>query len=663
MFMKKLVLLSCTAFSLSGCLEPPTAERFNNSAPAIQGTPITNATINSPYEFTATALDNDGDELSYIIDNKPSWAEFDEVTGQLTGTPNKIGIDENVRVGVSDGMSRSYLPIFDITTNNSTNNSTLNGGTNQAPTVNNQVIDATVNVQTVVTLGPTADIDGDLLSYTVSNSLNIQIGPESNQATYLNTATETELIDVTVSDGINEPVNAELTIRVSLASPSNYVTHKNIIEPDFGATAPVKGESRIDPTTGAKITRLTDASEMPGTDDALIVYSRYSPENSSGQYVLSFGTNSTSAWVIDRESTNIIRKLLHTGNKEIGEVHEIRWDTSGAHPNRVYYRYNLALYMINDVTAETIQSTLIKDFASVIPASSTKIYNDVEGDSSNDSDHWAFMAAHYNGVTYVVDAFVHYQISTDTTHTLTPADLAGTSLNHYASEASFPRPNMVEVSPLGTGIILHYGRSWGDSNYGVRSDDIGTWFDGAHIWPLDFDHSQQEPVKISIGETHSGWAFDEEGKELFISQNNRTDQLDAIYVSGNNSGYENRIEMATHSDFGWSNGFHYGKMPTSKPGWVFINTYSNINNQYHDTDWGADQLILMELKPKSENPTAWRISPNYNKYDGNYRDEAPAAINLLGNRIYVSTNWGGELNNREVFLFELPNSWKEDLEE
>ncbi len=442
---------------------------------------------------------------------------------------------------------------------------------------------------------------------------------------------------------------------------SNYITNKDLIEPQLGGAVPAKGQSRIDPTTGTKITRLTDASELEGSSDALIVYSRYSPENSSGQFLLVFGSNSTTSWVVDRQSGQVIQKLTHIDSKDIGEKSEIRWDTSGKHPNRIYYRHNLSLYMINDITTGPLQHTLVKDFSEVVPASSTRIYNDVEGDSSNDSDHWAFMAAHYDGVTYVVDAFVHYQISTDSVHILKPSDLAGTPLAHYASSSTFPRPNMVEISPLGTGIILHYGRAYKDDTYDVRSSDIGTWFDGAHIWPLDFKYNQQQPTKISISETHSGWAYDETGRELFISQNNRTDQLDAIYVNGSNSGYENRIEIATHGDFGWSNGFHYGKMPSSKKGWVFINTYSNASNKNHDSDWAADQLILMELKPKSQSPKIWRVSPNYNEYNGNYRDEAPAAINTLGNRIYVSTNWGGELDHREVFLFELPDDWDSKL--
>lgn len=447
----------------------------------------------------------------------------------------------------------------------------------------------------------------------------------------------------------------------STPASSNYITTRDIILPSFGGGAPAKGESRLDPTTGAKITRLTDVSELDGTNDALIVYSRYTPENTDGQYFLTFGTNSTTSWVVERLTGNVVHKLSNNSAKDIGEDHEIRWDTSGNHPYRVYYRYNMAFYMIEDVTAETLQHTLIKDFSSLVPAA-TKLYNDVEGDSSNDNDHWAFMAAHYNGATYVVDAFIHYRISTDTTHTMVAADLAGTALNHYAVAKQMPRPNMVEISPLGTGLVLHFGRSWSNADYDNRSEDIGTWFDGPHLWPLDFNHSNQSPTKISVDETHAGWAYDDEGREMFISQNNRTDGLDAIYITGENAGYENRTVVANHGDFGWSNGFHYGKMPASKKGWMFINTYSNISNEDHNSDWGADQLIMMQIKAADDNPVVWRISPNYNLYDGDYRDEAPAAINFLGDRIYVTTNWGGELTNREVFVFELPSDWTDNLE-
>ena len=129
--------------------------------------------------------------------------------------------------------------------------------------------------------------------------------------------------DDTGSDG-----NSNQVISPALA-PSNYVTTRDKIRPDFGNDAPAKGQSRIDPVTGVKITRLTDASELSGTDDALIVYSRYTPENTDGKYFLAFGSNSTSSWLIERETGNVIAKLGNINNREIGEANQLRWDISG----------------------------------------------------------------------------------------------------------------------------------------------------------------------------------------------------------------------------------------------------------------------------------------------------------------------------------------------
>lgn len=441
---------------------------------------------------------------------------------------------------------------------------------------------------------------------------------------------------------------------------------RDIITPDFGSEAPAIGETITDPSTGAKITRLAG----DGVEDALIVYSRYSPENSAGDSLLVFAGNSTSSKVLDRTTSEVIANLSHQDGSNIGEAHEVRWDTSGYHPYRIYYIKGMQFWKIEDIRDMDNTRVMIRDFSELFP-NATKIYNDVEGDSSNDSDHWAWMAVHYgqsaNGSsTYLVDAFIHYQVSTDVVHSMTPSDLAGTNLDIEATKAqgmevpTFTyRPNMVEMSPLGTGIVIHMGYKWDDVSYGGTGVDyIGTWFDGPHLWPVDFDHSNQAPVKISVGETHSGWSFDEAGREMFISQNNRTDKLDAIYIDGENAGYDNRIEVASHADFGWAMGFHYGKMPESRPGWLFMNSYSK-----DDDLWAGNQFMMIQIKPEEENPVIWRISPAYNTYDGEYRDEAPAAINLEGNRIYWSSNWGNSGDKRSVYMIELPDDWDTQVQE
>ena len=70
---------------------------------------------------------------------------------------------------------------------------------------------------------------------------------------------------------------------------------------------------------------------------------------------------------------------------------------------------------------------------------------------------------------------------------------------------------------------------------------------------------------------------------------------------------------------------------------------------------------MIQLKSKNEDPVVWRIAPNYNQYLGNYRDEAPAAVNHLGNRIYLTSNWGGK-STREVYVIALPNDWDSTLQ-
>jgi len=649
-----LLALSLVAISACGGGANPEEEQqpiSTNQPPTISGNMPVSIVAGQSYDSTPTASDPENDTLTFSISNKPTWAEFNSATGNLSGTPSSqdVGIDNDIVIGVSDSVNSVSLSAFDISVQQIPQD-------NRAPTIADQNLSTSVNTQLVITLGPLQDEDGDTLTYIVTNTSNTTAGESPNQIIFSSQDEGSDSFTASVSDGVNQSVDASITVVVSSSIGSNFITGRGLISPTLGNTAPSKGETRIDPVTGTKITRLTDSSELPGTSMALIVYSRYTPENSDGTYFLAFGSNSASSWVIERTTGNIIAELRSNSTSQIGENHEVRWDTTGLHPNRVYFRDGMKFFMIDDVTDQDNTRSVIKDFSSLIPGAS-KLYNDVEGDSSNDNDHWAWMASHYNGTTYVVDAFVHYQISTDTVDIMTTSDMVGTDLDHYVGGSTFPRPNMVEISPLGTGVILHYGRAWGTPSYGSRSSDIGTWFDGAHLWPLDFNVSNKTPVKISISETHSGWSFDNDGNEYFVSQNNRTDRLDAIKLDGANAGYDNRIEVASHSDFGWSNGFHYGKMPESKKDWIFINTYTASNN----SEWGANQLIMMQMKSESNNPIIWRIGSNYNSFDGDYRDEAPAAINLLGNRIYVSIDWGGMLANNEVFVFELPDNWQDNF--
>jgi hypothetical protein len=168
-----------------------------NQAPTISGTPATSVAEGGNYRFAPSANDADGDNLTFSIANRPSWATFNTSTGVLSGTPsmNDAGTTSNIRISVSDGNATASLSAFSITVNN----------TNQAPTISGTPA-TSLEEGSAYSFTPSAsDPDGDALSFSVANlpswaSFNSSTGqlsgtPDSNAAgVYSN-------IVISVSDG------------------------------------------------------------------------------------------------------------------------------------------------------------------------------------------------------------------------------------------------------------------------------------------------------------------------------------------------------------------------------------------------------------------------------------------------------------------------------
>jgi len=87
-----------------------------NTTPTISGTPQISAVIDQPYSFTPSAQDIDGDTLTFAIVNRPGWATFDSLTGELSGTPvaGDSSVYDNIVITVSDGELIASLPPFAI---------------------------------------------------------------------------------------------------------------------------------------------------------------------------------------------------------------------------------------------------------------------------------------------------------------------------------------------------------------------------------------------------------------------------------------------------------------------------------------------------------------------------------------------------------------------
>ncbi|MGJ8679421.1 putative Ig domain-containing protein [Paraglaciecola sp.] len=96
---------------------------------------ISNKTINEDQyiSITPNATDQNGDNLSFSITNKPSWATFSTSTGRLRGTPSftDAGTYSNIKITASDG-SLTDSETYSITVNNLLNTATLDSPANDA---------------------------------------------------------------------------------------------------------------------------------------------------------------------------------------------------------------------------------------------------------------------------------------------------------------------------------------------------------------------------------------------------------------------------------------------------------------------------------------------------------------------------------------------------
>ncbi len=136
-----------------------------NNAPTISGAPATATNQGSPYSFTPSAADADGDALLYGIDAKPAWMLFNTTTGLLSGTPTAgdVGTHRGIVIWVTDGTAQTVLPAFDVTV------MAPPTANNRAPTIAGTPA-TSVEVNEEYSFVPTAsDADNQPLTFSIRN--------------------------------------------------------------------------------------------------------------------------------------------------------------------------------------------------------------------------------------------------------------------------------------------------------------------------------------------------------------------------------------------------------------------------------------------------------------------------------------------------------------
>lgn len=169
-----------------------------NRAPTITGTPATTVTAGSAYTFTPVGSDADGNTLTYSIQNRPTWAQFNATTGRLSGTPTSanVGTSARITISVTDGTATASLPSFTIQ---------VMAAANRAPTISGSPL-LSILVGVGYTFQPSAsDPDGDTLTFSIQNrpswaTFNTSTGRLSGTPGLLDIALFSN-ITISVSDG------------------------------------------------------------------------------------------------------------------------------------------------------------------------------------------------------------------------------------------------------------------------------------------------------------------------------------------------------------------------------------------------------------------------------------------------------------------------------
>jgi len=156
-----LAVAQVPADAAPGCRGKKCRSGGQNSPPTIQGVPSALVTVGQAYSFTPTAVDPEGDALSFSIVNRPAWLSFSESTGRLSGTPAASAIGEyvEIQIHVTDGRSTAMLGPFSITVQEG----------NRAPNISGAPPTAAREGQAYEFTPTATDADGDTLTYNISN--------------------------------------------------------------------------------------------------------------------------------------------------------------------------------------------------------------------------------------------------------------------------------------------------------------------------------------------------------------------------------------------------------------------------------------------------------------------------------------------------------------
>lgn len=310
---------------------------LNPTPPIITGTPTTTVAQNASYSFTPSANDANSAALTFSIQNKPTWADFNSDTGALinkTDRPNNsdVGISSNIIISVSEAGDTIPLSPFNIEVTNVNDAPTITG----TPTL-------TVAEDSLYSFAPIAsDMDSsDTLTFSIENkptwaTFDVSTGLLSGTPTNDHIDTTNGIV-ISVSDGNSNPI--------SLAAFDLTVTNTN------------------DAPTASDITDKTAVEDTPTTID-LSTYFTDVDSNDTLAYDVTFTNGDLlPLWMTFNAQTAIL--IVSAENNQVG-VHLMKITATDSSNEKVSKDFRLTVSNVNDTPLGVVDTVIVDEDSTIL---------------------------------------------------------------------------------------------------------------------------------------------------------------------------------------------------------------------------------------------------------------------------------------------------------
>jgi hypothetical protein len=394
--------------------------------------------------------------------------------------------------------------------------------------------------------------------------------------------------------------------------------------------APAAGGSVADADFGTTQTRVTETLGVRHE------YSRHDPFNADRSLIL-LQDVSGGDWRVYRTrsipydaAANLVRAV---------DVEEPRWD-----PSRPSLLWGSRDFRIETLDVETGESTVVKDFSrdpAVAPTLTQnpdlyRITMKDEGESSNDKRYWAFL------IQGSADDYRARYIVTWDRH-------ADRVLGLHPIAANQSEIDWVGMSWKGSWVLIGGSENNADPLTGL----------------VIANRELTEFHRVDWATAHADIALDNQGNEVVVMQNVRTDFVDLIPLdlatrpildSGGSYEGTNRTPLVrlyySSSSSGLGSGIH---VSCNTPGYCAVSTY--IAPGLPEQNWLDRKIILVKLD--RTHPRAYYLAKVYGTR-AEYWEETQASISNDGTRVVFATNWNLSVGAERVWVMEidLPAGWQ-----